>query len=165
MCETDLVSIINSKIKWGRYKRKKIKDIPIDYLVMQSKNLKTCSDETLIDFIEKNLIILKQSLLEGKTYVKDISFSQENKHIEYVVPDDYKIKKVTNFEKNQEVKCSTGKKGFSSQKDANTSIKTIRNHSKTKYEIPVRSYLCDICKSWHLTSRHEKEWEGKRKKK
>ncbi len=153
------------KVIWGRYKCKKITDIPISYLVIQSTSLKSCPDRNLVNFIEENIFTLKQSLSKGKIYVRDIDFSEQTKSTEYIVPDNYKVEKINVGEKFLEQKCSSGKKGFSSQKDANTSIKTIRNNSKTKHEIPIRSYLCDICKSWHLTSRYEKEWEGKRKKK
>jgi len=139
---------INSVVSFGKYKRKIINEISIEYLINLSNNLKCCSDKILIDFIKNNIDILKQAAAQGKVYVHEIESLQPPK---YNVPDDYKNKKTILTEKFSEVKCSSGKRAYGSQNDAAQAIKTI-NKISSKDKIPRRKYFCTECGKWHLSS-------------
>lgn len=47
---------------------------------------------------------------------------------------------------------------YASERDANNDIERIRIKSK-RNTIPIRSYKCPVCSSWHLTSRED--WKDK----
>ena len=51
---------------------------------------------------------------------------------------------------------------YSSLKRAETALKTIKKCSNRKTNYPVRSYLCEFCGFYHLTSTYERD-EGMRK--
>lgn len=46
---------------------------------------------------------------------------------------------------------SCTKKAYISKQAANAHIRWIQENSKSNY-VPVRSYQCDKCTSWHITS-------------
>ena len=46
--------------------------------------------------------------------------------------------------------------GFRTQRAANTIKNLIRKTSRKK-TVPFRSYFCDHCKKWHLTSKHKRK--------
>lgn len=56
------------------------------------------------------------------------------------------------------------KKQYATKREANDHLKWIRNVAAKRFDhkIPIRSYECDICSAWHLTSKpHEKFKEVK----
>jgi uncharacterized protein (DUF3820 family) len=65
----------------------------------------------------------------------------------------------------EEDRCT--KSVYPTKKDARIALQAIRN-SPGKHKKPIRSYECDKCSGWHLTSMPIEEWkekEGKQKQK
>lgn len=64
---------------------------------------------------------------------------------------DYIKEQIEEEEEEEKIFCPTGKKVYTNQKHANRDVNYIKKVS-SKTHIPKRSYRCDICKMWHLTS-------------
>ncbi|MDB4984511.1 MAG: hypothetical protein JWM20_690 [Patescibacteria group bacterium] len=165
---------VDSRLSQGKYKKKRINDIPIEYLLYQAINLKVCFDKSFALFIKKNMVALKLATSQGKTHVRQIKALQPFTYktqviplvsnvqvvkkgvsapilkIDYTVPDDYKAKKENAVGEFFELVCSSGKIGFSSHKGVVRAMKGIIERSSKK-EIVIE-YFCNECHKWHFTS-------------
>lgn len=55
--------------------------------------------------------------------------------------------------------CVSGKAGFRTQQAALLKL-TAAQEKPRKYGAPVRTYRCDLCPWWHLTSRPDKKGQS-----
>lgn len=55
--------------------------------------------------------------------------------------------------------CRTGKKIYNTQQYAHDVLAWAKTHRTEGKKIPIRSYQCEFCNYWHLTSKAHKEEE------
>lgn len=126
-----------TKIKFGKYEGILIRDVPHLYLLnlynslLKAKVL-NINHKSLIEYIEKNNI-----------------FKNKNND---------KIEIAVHGNQNKLMCKDSGKIIFISEKDAKFEIKRIRDLEQENKK-PVRTYGCEKCGGWHLTSISFEKWE------
>ncbi|MCX6753097.1 MAG: hypothetical protein NTW62_02015 [Candidatus Nomurabacteria bacterium] len=76
---------------------------------------------------------------------------------EYVKENIDKIKARSSGKKTVEIKCD--KIAYVSRKEARFHLKRIRETGEQEHKKPIRSYECDKCSAWHLTSMPYEVWK------
>ena len=112
-----------SILTFGKYKLKKLRDIPASYFLKLYKDLGVMKNNVeLKEYIESNLDILKdeEKGLKSRQVVK---------------PEPIRCEKIT----------------FATEKIAKSRLREI-NDARGDNKKPVRAYECDICGGWHHTS-------------
>lgn len=120
----------STTVFFGKYKSKKIKEIPIDYILKIADNPGGCPDKWFIKYVNANR-----------------EFLEAVKRGEKQFPDDEIVEDDT---------CQ--KHYYSDQKSAKTALRQIRE-TEQKHKKPVRTYQCDKCTGWHLTSVPIEVWK------
>ena len=116
----------NDLLTFGRHIFTAIKRVPSDYLLSIAKHANALQPG-LGEWIENNKSMLKS--LRGKAM------------------------------SNEGVNLNCGKYYYMSEEEANKYLKGIREYAdktEQKEKVPIRSYLCDKCGYWHITSQIKK---------
>ncbi len=167
-----------SILTFGKYSFRKLCKVPVDYLLQLYKDCSSPDsvmkggdlyknmykkDELLIEYIEDNL----ERLLASSQTDKFKSFKAKE-HILNINP--HRKSKDQNYMglgtrligNRVQITCEqTGKLIYPSQKDAKYEINRIQKLSGV-YKKPKRSYECEFCGGWHLTSISMEDWKKKK---
>jgi uncharacterized protein (DUF3820 family) len=123
-----------SILTFGKYRFKKLRDIPASYLI-NIYNDKGINKPELREYIERNIDRLKAEA-GGMDIIQGI-----------------KIKK-PEVKKPEVIKIATfvcDKVTFATEKIAKSRLREI-NNARGNNKKPVRAYECEICGGWHHTS-------------
>jgi len=119
----------DSLMDYGKYKFTRLREIPASYFI-ELKNSNSIRYESLKEFIESNFEELKSLGNESKGIVEPI---------EYVICDKYR---------------------YATEEEARKHLRQITKYKEqreyVKNKIPTRTYQCEICGFWHLTSKPDK---------
>jgi hypothetical protein len=115
----------------GKYRFYKLHAIPPDYLLNIYKNPSGCQDKLLVEYVQSNIEEIKTRPVTGKVILEET-----------------------------EVKPICTKTPYATKKLANEALKHIRNIDDGNKK-PIRSYECDQCNQWHLTSIPYEVWKEK----
>ncbi len=133
----------NSVLAKGKYRYIKLSKIPADYFLniyfKENKNGKY-PDKALIEYITKNMnSILDRIDKEPEEFDDIIGYKNVGKFVQLIC-------------------MPTGKRIFISEKDAKLEIRRIQGLEQDGKK-PERSYECEKCGGWHITSIPHEEWE------
>jgi hypothetical protein len=131
-------------LKFGKYRNKKIKDIPASYILTFIENGGDHVDLRNYALNNRESLINK-ALLSDKLTKEDLYKLTRMKYRDGFNDAPQSQKGVIKF-------CSN-KFSYASQVDAKKELKRIRSISPDDKKIPVRTYYCEGCSAWHLTSK------------
>lgn len=118
----------------GKYKFYKLHEVPAEYLLNIYSNLTGCVDKSLAEYVEKNIDRIKAKA----------------KGLPFIVEAPIEIDECT-------------KKQYVSKKVAREALQRIRD-APGDHKKPIRSYECEKCNAWHLTSAPIEIWKENQKK-
>lgn len=121
-----------SILTFGKYKFKKLCDVPASYLI-NLYNDKGIKEPELMEYIERNIERLKIEA-GGMDIIQGIK-KPEVKKPEIIKIVTFRCDKVT----------------FATEKIAKSRLREI-NNARGNNKKPVRAYECEICGGWHHTS-------------
>lgn len=145
----------NSILTSGPYAFTSLKRIPAKWLLNIYNLDKTSKypprrkggrhpDRKLIEYIERNLEAIKEREFKPVEEVAGLGHKRRGKN-------------------GIQLTCeATGKLLYASEKDAKKDLRAAQQSSSEKK--PIRSYECEHCSGWHLTSIPYKKWKGEKKK-
>jgi uncharacterized protein (DUF3820 family) len=122
-----------SILTFGKYKFKKLRDIPASYLI-KLYNDKGINKPELREYIERNIERLKSEAGYGIDVIKVIK-KPEVKKPEIIKIPTFVCDKVT----------------FATEKIAKSRLREI-NNARGNNKKPIRAYECEKCGGWHHTS-------------
>lgn len=143
-----MVYTAETVLKFGKYKRCKLGDVPQEYL----RQIYACKhpDADLIQYIAINLPHLTSRIITNRSITAKSAVPQ------------------TNFEKDISARLygktvmlvckDTDKIIFVTEKDAKYEIRRAAGNMQSNKK-PVRTYECEKCGGWHLTSIPHEKWE------
>lgn len=143
----------------------KLCDIPkrkLFEIYRKQKNKPEKSNPAFIAYIENNLERWKEEAkLQGLTLVTTID--QLIRDYKGITKSQFtqQVPEMSREEKLAEI-CKTGKFVYLTKKEARKALKKIRQ-TEQNHKKPIRSYECEECHWWHLTSMPIEEWKKERK--
>jgi capsule polysaccharide modification protein KpsS len=126
---TGLVYTDHTTLSSGKYKFYKLHEVPAEYLLNIFSNLTGCVDKSLAEYAEKNIDRIKAKA-DGFPFIVEAQVEVE--------------------------RCT--KIQYMSKKVAREALQKIRD-APGDHKKPIRSYECEKCSAWHLTSVPIEVWK------
>lgn len=143
-----------SPMRWGKYKRKALNKVPAEYLLELYED-RTHADHELIDYLTQNLPKIQERIEKKTIKPKSITKSHLPPISDGIIGQRFNGKRMV-------MTCNpTQKVIYITKKDANAEIRRIQKYEDDRKK-PQRSYECDKCGGWHLTSISKQDWENKK---